>query len=688
MDIAFDVETYEKKGSAYYPVLDGTGKHFLIGSITNDKGKSKVFYDRKDMWNYILEQGRKARRNGHTIYAYAHNIKYDFFNIFQMDKNLVIISEFPFIATYYVKVKKEIKEEKWKKYRAYLDMSKKRYSYQIRDGVVYIDLKEEAVRFIDSLSIFRMSLKRVGEMIGIEKLELPKKLKKEEIQELLPYVIRDTEILIKGIKMLKEKLKEDGIKIKRVVTMNQIAISYLIKMMMELETPIFDGKKGKLIQGKARRKVRKAYRGGRDEAWKLGITKGASSIDCNSLYPYSASIMRFPDLNTEVFWNKPDKKDWAKLLGKTGVCRAMMHNKGCEIGLLPVRLPHISYYPRGGKYMIGTWTNGEIIKALKEGYEIINIQFIITYGEIDNPFRSIMPKLYELRGNESIGGFNKEFYKSIMNGGIGKFAQVRIGQEIVFDSIEKAEEYKRNNYRCLGGIRDDSRIMKFKKDIKEFKYKPYYCPLIPALVTAQARMYMYDIYKKIETEKLVHTSTDNCVFKGKIKDLKEIEIDEKKFGAFKIQFENKEFECWGRKLKRTDEEIKISGASKNDLRVFNKETGEIKFVKMQGLGKENTGEFVEQTRNLKERMEEYIKQEEELGEILIYIDESILVDVDGTRGDGKNKDDIMFFRNDIDEVNRKVFKPFGKELNRKFKEISSTNAGLSHHLKGGKLVIG
>ncbi len=676
-DYAFDVETYENDGKGNYtPILDGTGKYFLVGSVTNDNGKSQIFYERKEMWEYIIERGKKDRKNGHTAYFFGHNIKYDFFNIFQMDKNLVIISEFPFIATYYIKVRKKIGVEKWKGYKGYLDLSKKRYTYQIKEGVVYLDLKEEAVRFIDSLSIFKMSLKEVGKIVKMEKLELPRELKKGEIQNMLSYVIRDTEILIKGIKMLKEKMKEDGIKVKRIVTMNQIAISYLVKMMKELETPIFKGTGDRLIQSKARRKVRKAYRGGRDEVWKLGITKGASSIDCNSLYPYSASIMKFPDLRTEVFWNKPNKKDWGGLLDKVGVCRAVIYNKDCELGLLPIRLPHISYYPKKGKYLIGTWTNGEIIKALEEGYELINVQFIITYDELKNPFKEIMPKLYGLRRSESIGDFNKEFYKQVMNGGIGKFAQIKIGQEIVFDSIEKAEEYKKRNYRCLGGIRDDSRIMKFKRDVKEFKYKPYYCPLISALVTAQARMYMYDIYKKIGMRKLIHTSTDNCVFEGRIKDLNGIDIDQEKFGAFKIQFENKEFECWGRKSKRTEDEIKISGASKNDLRVFNKETGEITFVKMQGLGKDNVGEFVEQTRNLKEKMKEYVKQERELAEILIYIDESILMDVDGTRGDGKNKDDITYFRGDIDKVNRefhkftlvrqndkrRVFKPFSRKL--------------------------
>lgn len=652
MDLAFDVETYEKKGEFYEPILDGTGKHFLIGSITNENNVSKIFEDKREMWEYILREGKKARKHGHCIYAYAHNIKYDFYNLFKPEPNLVVLSEYPFVAIYYVNTKKEVDMKKWESYRKWLDMSKRRYRFSLKNNYVEVDLKEEAVRFVDTMSLFRMSLKRVGEMIGLEKLDLPKKLKKEDLQdsEMIDYVKRDTEILIKAVKMLKQKIKGDGINIKRLVTMNQVAISYLLKMIKEKETPIFRGKGERVIQGKARRKVRKAYRGGRVEAWGLGTIRGVSSIDVNSLYPYAASIIDFPDLKSEVFWNKPKKETWEELLDKVGVCRAMLYNNNNNLGMIPVRLPHISYFPKRKKYLIGTWTNREVREALSNGYKIINIQFIITYDKLENPFKEIMSKLFELRNDKELGEFNRSFYKSVMNGGIGKFAQTKIGQEIVFDNIEKTREYLEANYESLGGIRDDSRTMKFKKSFKEFKYKPYYCPLIPALVTAEARLFMYKIYKMIGEERIIYTDTDNCTFKGNIKDLpKGIKIGEG-LGEFKVEFENVEFECWGRKSKRINDEIRASGVSKNDLRVYDKRTGKIRYAKMQGLKKDKVGLFVEEEKDLKKQAENYLKQEKELEEPLIYIDDTILKDIREEHGDGKNKDDIFFFKEDIRRV--------------------------------------
>ena len=139
------------------------------------------------------------------------------------------------------------------------------------------------------------------------------------------------------------------------------------------------------------------------------------------------------------------------------------------IGYLPIRLPNISYFPKKGSYLIGTWTNEEILNSLKHGYKIINIQFIITYDEINNPFKNVMKNLYNKRLEKDETEFNKYFYKSIMNGGIGKFAQTRIGQEIVFDNVEKIEDYILKNYEVLGGITENikdtekNRIMKYKK---------------------------------------------------------------------------------------------------------------------------------------------------------------------------------------------------------------------------------
>ena len=49
-------------------------------------------------------------------------------------------------------------------------------------------------------------------------------------------------------------------------------------------------------------------------------------------------------------------------------------------------------------------------------------------------------------------------------------------------------------------------------------------------------------------------------------------------------------------------------------------------------------------------------------EPLIYIDDSILRDIREDYGDGRNKDDILFFKENIKEVNDNFKKGFKREL--------------------------
>ena len=136
MIAAGDVETYEKKGEIYEPVLNA--QKFLQGCIINEKTKKPhIFNNKKAMWQYILEKGQAQAKRKKTYNIYFHNAQYDFYSIADLtDKNLQFYSNKPFIVTYNI------------------------------NG-------HQAIKFLDTLSIYRMPLKQVGEMIGYPKGELP-----------------------------------------------------------------------------------------------------------------------------------------------------------------------------------------------------------------------------------------------------------------------------------------------------------------------------------------------------------------------------------------------------------------------------------------------------------------------------------------------------------------------------------
>lgn len=657
----FKVKEKELIEGYYYPVLDGTGEYFIAGSLVLEDEFKKVFYDKKEMWEFIKELGRKYRKNGKCLYLFAHNIKYDFYNIFERDNNLSILCENPFIGIYNIKEEKKIKKEKWDRYEKHLRLNNKFYSYKEKEEEVIVEFKTECIKFLDSMNLFSMSLKRLGDLIKYEKLEMPKVIKDiKELKELETYVLRDSEIVIESIKMLREKLKEDKVHVKRIMTINQIAIAYLLKMMKREECQIFKSKKSEnIIQSKYRNKIRKAYRAGRVEVWKIGKFDNVTYIDCNSLYPYSATKIKFPDVKTETYYNEPKKEYWKTLISKIGVSRVLLYNKSNEIGLIASRQPTLSYIPKENSYLIGTWTNLEIEKALEEGYELINMEWSIVYEELENPFKKIMEKLYEKRKLDTEKKFDYNFYKSMMNNGIGKFTQIKTGQEIVFDDLEKTKEYVNRNYEVLGGISDSSLIMKFKKKPEQIKYKKYYCPIITALITANARIIMYDMIKKIGVSKMVYMDTDSCIFEGSLKDIN-VNISNN-LGDFKVIQENDKFETYGRKsYTPADNIMRLSGVKKSNNEI-NRKKGVIKYFEMEGISKNRIGRFIEKERDIKKQVIDYLKQERLLKEIKIFIDNDILKESQIINTiTNKTLDSISYFANDIIKI--------GIDINKKEEE--------------------
>ena len=169
------------------------------------------------------------------------------------------------------------------------------------------------------------------------------------------------------------------------------------------------------------------------------------SLDANSLYPYASMNIEFPKLNTEMYIKGPTRTmKVGHVIERCGISRAIVENKGNKIGLLPVRINDETYYPRKG-IMIGTWTNYELRKCVKEGYKIHDIDWTINYETIKNPFKEITPKLYRQK-KEANNDFDYWFYKMMMNASYGKLAQTRTGQKIIIDSVEEYHKMIENGY--------------------------------------------------------------------------------------------------------------------------------------------------------------------------------------------------------------------------------------------------
>ena len=580
-------------------------RKFVTACLMKENGKKKHFYKKEDLWNYIIDLGHKEAKRGKVLNLYAHSHEYDFYGYADLkDKNIEFFCFRPFIANYTIKGKR-------------------------------------IINFLDSNGIFRMSLKKLGDVIRLPKLNLPKefelgeKITKKRLKELEPYVERDCEIVMKAIKLMKEKMASEGVKLRRLFTISQIAIAYFIntlKNTVEYDELFFFKDRGMLYGTKHKKKIHEAYRGGRVECFKLGNFNSVDYIDINNLYGYASMNIDFPNLRTERIIKEPLKYISQKdILKSIGLSRALVYNKSNNIGLLPVRTGTGNYYPKKDTYILGTWTHIELSEAIKEGYEIIDIEWSLIWDKIENPFKTITNRLYELR--KSAGDkFDNFFYKEMQNRSYGKMAQRKGGFEIVIDSVENARKYLSNNYEI---IRADGYNYMYQRE-KDEKQKSYYAPIVPTLINAYARVYMYKMFKVLPLKEMIYTDTDSLIMKsGNLEKFEKLINND--IGFFKIEHKNEKCIVKGRKTYAIGNEIKISGFRKKGLNIKDFKEGIISSKKMVTLktakNLKEVGSFIEEKRDLNVQLDE----NEEIKDI--YEKEKVFIDT--------MLMDISYFRRDL-----------------------------------------
>jgi hypothetical protein len=460
--LAVDVETYERRGEWLEPVLDA--RKFSVGVVLHEDGTHHVFFNAEWMWEHIQnEVERNAKRKKNT-YIYAHNHSYDFSSYAQ--KHLL-----------------DVKHVLWKPFLA------------IRGKGYYLD----------TTSFFRMKLDELGELVGVEKKEMPKRVR--NATALVDYCLRDCEIVMRSIVSLKASLATIGVKPRKMLTAGQLAMtswqSYIRKN--EMHRGIMA--RGTIYRSENWRKTRYAFRGGRVEVFERGTFHNATMVDVNAMYPSVMRNMRFPDLRTPYYIEYPKRKDWEVLLDLIGVAEAVVQTPDEGVGYLPVIVGKTTYYPTGGRTIVGRWTLLELKQAEKEGYHIEEIRWVEAYLEGTNPFTGYIDHLYELRksGDTLLNGA----VKLVMNNLFGKFSQYRQSKEL---RLVRREDYTEDEGEIVGEMGADYVCERATGEM----IRTYTNPLISTLITAEARDRLYDAMKKIGWEKVLYCDTDGIIIEGKV----------------------------------------------------------------------------------------------------------------------------------------------------------------------------
>lgn len=514
------------KRGCYYPVLNS--RKYVIGCAVTDTGERISFLDYKKFWRWIVKKIEDNAKEGEKTYIYGHNISYDMLGIIKDDlfellsSNLNMISDYPFLASW------TIKGKNW--------------------GF-----------FVDTYSFFRgKSVESIGNMIGFSKLVMPKEIK--EPLELEEYCMRDCEVVLKGMQYLREKLKVLGFMPRKFLTAGQVAMSTFMSSIRKENIHWNIMRSGEVYKGPNLEKCRPAYRGARNEAFKIGAVEDVTLIDINSLYPYAMINMPFPKLNEEMFVKDPLIKGLTikNILSKkyVGCAECEIDVPKIELGYLPVRFGGKLFFPDGERRIMGTWTTFELRRALELGYKIRDIKWVCLYPvNKENVFREYISRLYELRIKS--GAEVNVAVKMIMNNLYGKFAQLRRNKDVKAIYRGELSAWKKRGWKLKSAWGNKYIIERYNDS-----YVPKFTNLMIAImITAYSRDYLYKFLSKVKKDDLVYCDTDSIVLKNWKVYKKEFEIS-KKIGDWKIVAENEDCFVKSEKDYRVGERKKVSGVSR------------------------------------------------------------------------------------------------------------------------------
>lgn len=373
----FDTETgtqNRKTGKIKY-MLSARPEHFIFGVIYGPRGFVKVIHS---VAEFKKEFKKKRYRNK---IVYAHNAEYDlsciYGNIYELDPGAIFNGKF-------------------------------------------ISCGNGVCRFADSFNLLPTSVKKLGEILGLQKGELGHNYESDatKIHDDINYCIRDCEIVYKS----------------------------LAKMFADLEPSFTIGSLSlKLFRSKyltnsikidpAADQFFEALYGGRTEAFRLGECN-ASVYDINSAYPYVMKEKTFIDPGSLRTIKNPPHELVEKIMRVgEGFINATVYVEPTEkLPALPFRTNDRLIFPCGE--FAGSWTFPEIKNAIAHTQtKIIKIHKIVYGKRIESPFKDFVNDLYTLRNNTN-DEFERYYYKLYMNNLYGKLIQ-RAREEFRFCKTQR-----------------------------------------------------------------------------------------------------------------------------------------------------------------------------------------------------------------------------------------------------------
>ena len=333
--------------------------------------------------------------------------------------------------------------------------------------------KDHVWSIYDLRNIFvNWSLKRIGEFIGLEKLDKPSYLglrAPETLKEkryFRKYALRDAEICYKAGQWIINKLG--------IIKVSAPSLSFNVFNKQFKPYGVYLKTEDSITKT-----LRLAYKGGRSECFIRGSPdKKVYVYDVVSLYSYIMWKHKFPlgigKLKHKNSWDKSHEGIAYAHVQQDAEIPFLSKRKFTEDGTYKLVFPNGDFY--------GWFTYPELRYLEWKGLgKILKVYEAYEVSRSTHIFRPFVDYFFNLKQTDVKGS---SFWKLFLNSLYGKFAQDASSPELLITPDEQIERPKRK--------------FMFQTNI-----------MIAAYITARARIYMHTLYDKVGLKNMVYTDTDS-----------------------------------------------------------------------------------------------------------------------------------------------------------------------------------
>jgi len=506
----FDVETYSKKNK------------FQCGAIYSEDGEEWFFTDKRKMIDFMKDN---RFRNSWIV---ASNLQFDFFKTFENEPEasdfqiLFPKSSMIYAKTYIYNDKFNVRNKGKQSHRTLF--------------------------FVDTMNYAGISVEKLGEIIGIPKLECPfpygyKCKNKKELESMRIYNMNDAKISCLFMVFLRKEFMKLGANLQYTIASSSMSLfrnTFLKEDIFCHRTDIV-------------KEIFLSYYGGRTECFRRGyINKKFFCGDINSMYP---AVMRnkFPHPNYIRIKRTSSTQYINKYEGFSDVdifCPDMKYP------LLPFRREDgMLIFPTG--YFSGYYSHIELRRALELGYTIKKVRKSIYYTKTMHPFKDFVDTLYALRMKFKAEKNCAEYVvKILLNSLYGKFAS-RFDSFIEMVAIAQYTSEELNKV-----LLENSECERFgdylRFNLGEGTPAVFCIPEWSSYVTAYARIELHK--HMLKAKNLIYVDTDSIFCENVVEDSKELGKLKLEYTAEEGRFVRAKFYA----IKTLDKEYtKIKGLQKN-----------------------------------------------------------------------------------------------------------------------------